>query len=44
MPETTPRAIRVPDDVWHAALEAAQRKEESLSEAVRRFLIRYAKS
>jgi hypothetical protein len=44
MPETTARAIRVPDDVWRAALDAAKRKEEPLSEAVRRFLVRYAKT
>jgi len=24
MPETTPRAIRIPDDLWHAALAKAR--------------------
>jgi predicted CopG family antitoxin len=41
MPETTPRAIRIPDDLWHAALAKAKEREESVSDIVRRALERY---
>ena len=36
--------MRIPDDVWQAAKEAADRKGESVSEAVVRYLRRYGKS
>ena len=40
---TPARSIRVPDEVWQAALAEAARRGESVSEAVVRFLRRYAK-
>lgn len=40
---TPVRTIRVPDDVWTAALAEAARRDESVSEAVVRFLRRYGK-
>jgi len=40
---TPPRSIRVPDDVWDAALAKAALRGESVSEAVVRFLRRYGK-
>ena len=43
MGETTPRAIRIPDDLWEAALEKAHANGETLSEVVRRALERYVK-
>lgn len=36
-----PRAIRVPDDLWKAALAKAEERGETLSEAIRAFLKRY---
>jgi hypothetical protein len=38
------RSLRVPDDVWQAAKDAAERRGEPLSVAVVRFLRRYGKS
>ena len=38
-----PRAVRVEDSLWTAALEASNRKGEPLSEAIRRFLVGYIK-
>lgn len=43
MGETTPRAIRIPDDLWEAALEKAHANGETLSEVVRQALERYVK-
>jgi len=40
---TPPRSIRVPDDVWNAAKEEAQRRGETVTDAVVRFLRRYGK-
>jgi len=37
------RVIRVPDAVWQAAKKRADEKGETVSEAVRRFLERYAR-
>ena len=37
------RAIRVSDQTWDAALEAAEVRGEVLSEEIRKFLERYAK-
>jgi hypothetical protein len=42
MPDT-PRAIRIPDDLWQAALDRAHANGETLSEVVRRALERYVK-
>ena len=41
---TPPRSVRIPDDVWQAAKDAAGRKGESVSEAVVRYLRRYGRS
>lgn len=35
-------SIRVPQDLWEAAQAEAKERGESLSEAIRRFLKRYA--
>ena len=37
------RAIRIPDDEWQAAQEAARANSETVSEIVRRALRRYVK-
>ena len=37
------RAIRIPDDEWQAAQEAARTNGETVSEVVRRALRRYVK-
>ena len=42
-PRTPLRAIRVDEDLWKAAQAAAEARGESLSEAIRAFLKRYAK-
>ena len=38
-----PRAVRIPDDLWKAALDRAHANGETLSEVVRRALERYVK-
>lgn len=38
-----PRAIRVDDATWEAAQQAADQRQEILSEEIRKFLIRYAR-
>jgi predicted CopG family antitoxin len=43
MPETTPRAIRISDDLWAAALEKAKERDETVSDVVRRALERYVR-
>jgi hypothetical protein len=43
MADTTPRAIRVPDDLWAAALAKAQQRDETVSDVVRRALERFVK-
>lgn len=40
---TPPRSIRVPQDVWDAAKRTAERRGETVTDAVVRFLIRYAR-
>jgi predicted transcriptional regulator len=40
MPDT-PRAIRVPDKLWEAALRCAQANEDTVSNVVRQALERY---
>jgi len=42
MPDT-PRAIRIPDDLWQAALDKAHANGDTLSDVVRRALERYVK-
>ena len=44
MAETTPRAIRIPDDVWQAALAKAAERDETVTAVVLRALRRYIKS
>lgn len=41
MPETTPRAIRVPDDLWAAALEKAQAEGTTVTAVVLKALERF---
>lgn len=41
---TPPRSIRVPDEIWNAAKEAAAQRGETVTDAVVRFLTRYGKS
>jgi len=41
--ETPPRSIRVPEDVWQAAKAEAERRGETVTDAILRFLIRYPK-
>lgn len=43
-PKTPLRNIRVDDELWNAAMAAAEARGESLSEAIRKFLKRYAKT
>lgn len=38
-----PRSIRVPDDTWNAAKEEADRRGETVTAAILRFLEKYAK-
>jgi hypothetical protein len=37
----TPKSIRIPDDLWRAALEKAHASGDTLSDVVRRALERY---
>lgn len=41
---TPPRSVRVPTDVWEAAKQEADRRGETVSDAIVRFLRRYGKS
>ncbi|ROR97814.1 hypothetical protein EDD28_2423 [Salana multivorans] len=41
---TPPRSIRVPDEVWDAAKAEAERRGETVTDAVLRFLRRYSKT
>lgn len=44
MPDGTPlRNVRVPDDLWHAAMSKALDRGETLSEVIRRALEKYVK-
>jgi antitoxin component of RelBE/YafQ-DinJ toxin-antitoxin module len=38
-----PKAIRIPDKLWDAAIKRADEKGETVSEAVRKFLERYVR-
>ena len=42
-PDNRPHMIRVPDDLWAAAVKRAGERGESVSEAVRRMLARYVR-
>ncbi len=42
MPDT-PRAIRIPDDLWRAALAKAEANGDTVSDIVRKALARYVK-
>jgi negative regulator of replication initiation len=41
MSNTTPRAVRVPDDLWDAALAATAANGETVSDVIRRALAQY---
>lgn len=41
---TPPRSMRVPDAIWQAAKDEAERRGETVTDAVVRFLARYGKS
>lgn len=41
MPETRPKALRIPDDLWTAALEKAQAEGRTLTDVVVKALTRY---
>ena len=44
MPDGTPlRNVRVPDDLWQAAMAKAAERGETLSDVLRRALERYVK-
>ena len=44
MPNSTPlRNVRVPDELWHAAMSKALKRGENLSEVIRRALEKYVK-
>jgi predicted DNA binding CopG/RHH family protein len=44
MPNPTPlRNVRVPDDLWQAAMSKASDRGETLSEVIRRALEKYVK-
>lgn len=42
-PKTKVRTIRIDDDLWHAAQVKAAEHGESVSDVVRRALVRYVK-
>ena len=41
--ETMPRSLRIPDDLWAAALEKAQAEGRTLTDVVIKALERYVK-
>lgn len=41
MAETRPKALRIPDDLWTAALEKAQAEGRTLTDVVVKALARY---
>lgn len=43
-PQRKSRTIRVEDELWDAAMRAAEARGEILSEQIRAFLKRYARS
>lgn len=42
-PGTTARSVRVEDALWHAALARAAERGESVSDVIRRALVRYTR-
>ena len=44
MNPTPLRAVRIPDEIWLPAKEAAKRNGETISEVIRRALTEYAKT
>ncbi len=38
-----PRAVRIPDGLWDAALRTARRRNETVSEVIRRALTSYVR-
>lgn len=43
MSNTPPRSIRIPDDLWQAAKATAERRGETVTDAITRYLRRYAR-
>ena len=43
MSNTPPRAVRVPDELWGAALAHAARNDETVSDVIRRALTKYVR-
>jgi hypothetical protein len=41
-PPTPPRSVRIPDAVWHAARERAEREGTTVTAVILRALVRYA--
>jgi hypothetical protein len=42
-PKTPTRAVRIPDDLWRAALAVARSRGESLSSVIRDALVEYVR-
>ena len=42
-PKTPGRQVRVPEELWRAALAKAEERGEVLAEEIRQFLVRYVK-
>lgn len=42
-PKTPTRTVRIDDELWAKAGREAYRRNESISDAVRAFLVRYSK-
>ena len=42
-PKTPTRAVRVPDELWRAAMEVARSRGESLSAVIRDLLVEYVR-
>ncbi len=43
MSQTPPRSVRVPDDLWQAAAAEAERRGETITDAIVRALRRYVR-
>jgi hypothetical protein len=43
MPDTRPKSLRIPDDLWTLALEKAQAEGRTLTDVVVKALERYVK-
>jgi len=41
---TPPRSVRIPDELWHAAAVEAERRGETITDAIVRSLKRYART